>query len=83
MTSSPGPLAASLIYKAACVYALTCMTEPSDADHAMKLFRQAAKQGYLDTAGKYAEDQDLDKFQARPEFQELVRSIQSINKKDK
>jgi tetratricopeptide (TPR) repeat protein len=69
---------ASIVYTAACVYAITSKTEPKDADKAMALFKRAAKEGFHDTVRKYAKDKDLAEFKDRPDFQKLVNSINTI-----
>jgi tetratricopeptide (TPR) repeat protein len=71
-------LPASLVYTAACVYAITSKTEPKDADIAMSLFKRAAREGFHNTRKKYAADEDLAQFKDRPDFQKLVNSINTI-----
>jgi serine/threonine protein kinase/Tfp pilus assembly protein PilF len=62
-----------LRYQVACIYALTSRTHAEDRGPALKLLRDALRQGYGSTL--LAGDKDLDPLRSTPEFQRLAQAV--------
>lgn len=73
------PCAATQVYQAACVYALTGRDEPADLERAMELLRKAARMGYHDWE-KMENDADLSAVQQVDEYRSLIESIKELVK---
>ncbi|MBN9122974.1 MAG: tetratricopeptide repeat protein, partial [Planctomycetes bacterium] len=64
---------AEILYHAACVYAVTSKDEPADRAEAIKLLRQALREGYSDLSGLF-KDPDLAPIRETKEFKEIQQS---------
>ncbi len=68
---------AATAYQVAGIYALLWQQQPADLDRAIALLASALRSGYGEDL--IAKDKDLDPIRQHPQFQQLIRALQTLH----